>query len=47
MHTNTIIVPQQFGFRQGKYTENTIFKLTDSVLKSINQKYMLVEYSVI
>jgi hypothetical protein len=38
MHTNNILVPEQFGFRQGKSTENAAFKLTDSVLKSINQK---------
>jgi hypothetical protein len=37
MHTNNI-VPEQFGFRQGSSTENVAFKLTDSVLQSINQK---------
>jgi hypothetical protein len=36
--TNDILVPEQFGFRKGISTENTIFKLTDSVLKSLNQK---------
>jgi hypothetical protein len=38
MHTNNILVPEQFGFRQGSSTENAAFNLTDSVLKSINQK---------
>jgi hypothetical protein len=38
MHTNTILVPEQFGFKQGKSTQNATFKLTDSVLISINQK---------
>jgi hypothetical protein len=38
MHSNKILVPEQFGFSQGKSTENATFKLTDSVLKSIKQK---------
>jgi hypothetical protein len=38
MHTNNILVPEQYGFRQGKSTDNAAFKLTNSVLKSINQK---------
>jgi hypothetical protein len=33
-----MFIPEQFGFRQGKSTENAAFKLTNSVLKSINQK---------
>jgi hypothetical protein len=33
-----MLVPQQFGFRQGKSTDNAAFKLIDSILKSINQK---------
>jgi hypothetical protein len=37
MHIN-ITVPEQFGFEQGKSTENAAFKLTNSVPKSINQK---------
>jgi hypothetical protein len=36
--TNNIFVPEQFGFRKGMSTEDTAFKLTDNVLKSINQK---------
>jgi hypothetical protein len=47
MHTNNKLVSEQSGFRYGKSTENAAFKLTDSALKSINQKCMLVEYSVI
>jgi hypothetical protein len=38
MHTNNILVPEQFGFRQGKSTDNADFMLTNIVLKSINQK---------
>jgi hypothetical protein len=38
MHTNNILVPEQYGFRQGSFKENAMFKLTDSVFKSINQK---------
>jgi len=38
MHTNKILVPEQFGFRKGKSTGNDAFKLTNSVLKSINKK---------
>jgi hypothetical protein len=38
MQTNNILVPEQFGFRKGKSTEDAAFKLTDNVLKSINQK---------
>jgi hypothetical protein len=41
MHTNNILVPEQFGFRQGNSTENAAFKLTNSVLKSINQKILV------
>jgi hypothetical protein len=36
MQTNNILVPEQFGFRQGKSTDNAAFKLTNNVLKSIN-----------
>jgi hypothetical protein len=42
MHTNNILVPEQFSFRQGKSTESAVFKLIDSVLKSINKKKMHV-----
>jgi hypothetical protein len=38
MHTNNTLVSEQFGFRQGSSTENAAFKLTNSILKSINQK---------
>jgi hypothetical protein len=36
--TNSILVPEQFGFREGMSIENTAFKLTDSTLKSNNKK---------
>jgi hypothetical protein len=38
MHTNNILVLEQYGFREGKCTGNSTFKITDSVLKSINQE---------
>jgi hypothetical protein len=38
MHANNILVPEQFSFRQGSSTENSAFKLTESVLKCVNQK---------
>jgi hypothetical protein len=38
MHTNKILVPEKFHFRQGKSTDNAASKLTDSILKSIYQK---------
>jgi hypothetical protein len=47
LQTNNILVPEQFGFRKEISTENAVFKLTDSVLISINIKCMLVVYSVI
>jgi hypothetical protein len=38
IQTNNMLVPELFGFRKGISTENTVFKLTDCVFKSINQK---------
>jgi hypothetical protein len=38
MQTNNLLVPEQFGFRKSMSTEDAAFKLTDNVLKSINQK---------
>jgi hypothetical protein len=38
MHCNNILVPEQYGFRKGISTEDSAFKLTDSVLKYIDQK---------
>jgi hypothetical protein len=36
-HAN-ILVPEKFGIGEGVSTEDTAFKPTDDVLKSINQK---------
>jgi hypothetical protein len=36
LQANNILVPEQFGSRKGISTENAAFKLTDSVLKSLN-----------
>jgi hypothetical protein len=38
MHINSILIPEQCGFRQGSSIENAAFKLTESVLKFINKK---------
>jgi hypothetical protein len=38
LYTNNILVSEQHGFKKGISTENAVFRLTDSVLKSINQK---------
>jgi hypothetical protein len=38
LQTNDILVPEQFDFKKGISTENAALKLTDSVLKSLNQK---------
>jgi hypothetical protein len=38
LHTNNILVTEQYNFRQGISTEDAAFRLTDSVFKSINQK---------
>ena len=38
LYTNNILVPEQYAFRKGMSTEDAAFMLTDSVLKSLNQK---------
>jgi hypothetical protein len=38
LQTNNILVPEQYAFRKGRSTEDAAFRLTDSVLKSLNQK---------
>jgi len=45
MHTTNILVPEQFGFRQGKSTDNAAFKLT-VYSNLLTKKCMLGEYSV-
>jgi hypothetical protein len=47
VHTSNILVPEKFGFRKGVSTEDAALKLTDSLLKSVNKKCMLQEFSVI
>jgi hypothetical protein len=37
-HINSIMVPEQFGFWKGTSTENAAYKLTDTELRSLNQK---------
>jgi hypothetical protein len=36
LQTNYILVREQYAFRKGKSTEDAAFRLTDSVLKSLN-----------
>jgi len=38
MHTNNTLVPEQFGFRQGKSTDNAAFKLTNSTIPKVNTR---------
>ena len=38
LQTSNILGPEQYTFRKGKSTEDAAFRLTDSVLKSLNQK---------
>jgi len=38
LHTNNILVTEQYSFREGISTKDAAFRLTDSVFKSINQK---------
>ena len=38
LQTNNILAPEQYTFMKDKSTENAAFRLTDSVLKSLNQK---------
>jgi hypothetical protein len=38
LKANNILVPEEFGFRKGISTENTVIKLTECILKSLNQK---------
>jgi hypothetical protein len=46
LHTDNILVTEQYGFRKGISTENAACRLTDNVFKCINQKCMLEEFSV-
>jgi hypothetical protein len=36
--TNNLLVGNHFGFRKGTATEDVIFKLTNEILKSLNNK---------
>jgi len=47
LHTDNILVTEQYGFTKGISTEDATCRLTDSVFKFINQKCMLEEFSVI
>jgi hypothetical protein len=38
LHSNNILATDQHGFRKEMSTENAAFRLTDSVLQSINKK---------
>jgi len=41
VHTNEILVPEQFGFRKESNIEKAVFSLTDSVLSSINLRQQI------
>ena len=38
LNTNNLLVRNQFGFRKGTATEDDIFKLTNELLKALNNK---------
>jgi hypothetical protein len=38
LNTNNLLVRNQFGFRKGTATEDDIFKLTNELLKDLNNK---------
>jgi len=38
LQTNNILAPEYYTFRKGKSTEDAAFRLTDIVLKSLNQR---------
>jgi len=38
LHTNNILVTEQYGFRKGISTEDVAFRLRDITFKSINQQ---------
>ena len=47
LHMNNILITEQYSFRKGISTEDAALRLTDSVLKSLNQKMNIQEFSVI
>ena len=38
LNANNILVPEQFGFRKNISTNNATFRLTDTILNSLNEK---------
>jgi len=38
LNTHNLLVGKQFGFRKGTATEDAIFKLTNEILKALNNK---------
>jgi hypothetical protein len=47
LHTNNILITEQYAFKKRVSTEDDAFRLTVCVLKSVNQKCMWEEFSVI
>ena len=41
LHTNNILVTEQYGFSKGISTEDVAFRLVDITFKSINQKIQI------
>ena len=38
LHTNQILITEQYAYRKGISTEDAAFRLTDSIFTSVNQK---------
>ena len=41
LNNNSLLNPQQFGFRRNLSTDNAIFNLTHEILKALNNKMMV------
>jgi len=47
MNTNNILIAERYDFRKGISTEDAAFRMADGVFKSIKQKCLLEEFSMI
>jgi hypothetical protein len=36
-HANNTLIREQYGFRRGRSTENPTFRLTERIVKTVNQ----------
>jgi hypothetical protein len=46
-YINNLFAENQFGFRKGLATEDVIFKLTNKILHSLNNKMMIVSFATL